>query len=318
LPPGVAIRISTGAVLPEGADTVAMQEDTTRQDGVIVIDPVPAKGANVRYAGADIAVGAIALEAGRRLRAGDIALLRALGLTAAKVRRRLRIAVASTGAELREGWADLGPGQIVETNGLMLRQLLANFPADVTTIPPLPDDRAATETALVEAGARYDLILTTGGVSVGDHDHVRPALAAKGRLHFWRLAIRPGKPVVFGEVGGALMLGLPGNPVSALVTCLMVALPVVKALLGSPDAAMPGFLVPLAAPVKKVPKLREFSRARLEWADGKPQAALYRDQGSNLLTSLAWADGVVDLAVGPAALKAGDLVIYRPFSALLA
>jgi molybdopterin molybdotransferase len=318
LPAGVAIRISTGAVLPEGADTVAMQEDATRRDGVIVIDPVPAKGANVRYAGADIAVGATALEAGRRLRAGDIALLRALGLTAAKVRRRLRIAVASTGAELREGGADLGPGQIIETNGLMLQQLLANFPADVTTIPPLPDDRAATEAALVDAGSRYDLILTTGGVSVGDHDHVRPALAAKGRLHFWRLAIRPGKPVAFGEVGGALMLGLPGNPVSALVTCLMVALPVVKALLGSPDAAMPGFLVPLAAPLRKAPKLRELSRARLEWADGKPRAALYRDQGSNLLTSLAWADGVVDLPVGPAAMEAGDLVIYRPFSALLA
>src|SRR5262249_48822099 len=159
----------------------------------------------------------IALNAGHRLRPQDIALLRALGLVEVSARRKLKIAIASTGTELREGGADLGPGQIIETNGLMLGQLLAHLPAEITIMKSLPDDRAQTEKALAEAGAVYDLILTTGGVSVGDHDHVRPALTAKGRVHFWRLAIRPGKPVIFGEIGKAYAVGLPGNPVSAMV-----------------------------------------------------------------------------------------------------
>jgi molybdopterin molybdotransferase len=282
-----------------------------------MIDPVPDRAANVRFAGNDIRQGDTAIAAGRRLRAQDIALLGALGLVTVPVRRRLRIAIASTGTELREAGAALQAGQIVETNGLMLAQLLAHYPVDVTIIAPLPDDRASTEAALVEAGGLYDAIITTGGVSVGDHDHVRPALTARGRVHFWRLALRPGKPVLFGEIGGAIMLGLPGNPVSAMVTFLMVVLPAIRSLLGCPDEAAPGFTVPLAEGLSKSPKLREFPRARLEWGIEGPVATLYRDQSSNLLTSLAWADGLLDLPVGPARLDAGDLVIYRPFAALL-
>ena len=318
LPQGVAIRISTGAVLPEGADTVAMQEDTRLEDGAVVIDPVPAEAANVRFAGGDIEVGKVALTAGHRLRPQDVALLHALGVATVAVKRRLKVAIASTGTELRETGAELQAGQIIETNAAMLAQSLANFPADVTILDPLPDDRALTEQALARAGAHYDMIVTTGGVSVGDHDHVRPALASQGIIHFWRLALRPGKPVVFGAVGGAAMLGLPGNPVSALVTFLMVALPVVKARLGIPDAPPPGFFVPLADAVNKSPKLREFPRVRLAWTDTGPQAAPYRDQSSNLLTSLAWADGILDLPAGPSTFQAGDMVLYRPFAALLA
>jgi molybdopterin molybdotransferase len=318
LPQGVAIRISTGAVLPEGADTVAMQEDTRIEDGAVVIDPVPAKAANVRFAGGDIEVGQVALPAGHRLRPQDVALLHALGVASVTVKRRLKVAIASTGTELREAGAELQAGQIIETNAAMLAQSLANFPADVTVLDPLPDDRALTEQALAKAGGLYDMIVTTGGVSVGDHDHVRPALAAQGTIHFWRLALRPGKPVVFGEVGRAAMLGLPGNPVSALVTFLMVALPVIKARLGIPDGPAPGFFVPLAEAVKKSPKLREFPRVRLAWTDAGARALPYRDQSSNLLTSLSWADGILDLPVGPSEFNPGDSVIYRPFSALLA
>lgn len=313
LPRGAAIRISTGAVMPEGADTVAMQEDCRREGERVVLDPAPPEAANVRYAGNDIMEGAIAVDAGRRLRAQDIALLRALGSVEAGVRRRLRIAIASTGTELREAGADLAEGQIVETNGLMLTQLLASRPVDITLLDPLPDDRAQTERALVEAGRRYDLIITTGGVSVGDHDHVRPALAAHGRVHFWRLAIRPGKPVLFGEIGGAMMLGLPGNPVSAMVTCLMVALPIVSALSGEAANALPGFRVPLGDPFRKSTTFRDFPRARLESRDGRTVAVPYRDQSSNLITSLTCADGLLDLPEGPAEVKAGDSVIYRPF-----
>jgi molybdopterin molybdotransferase len=318
LPPGVTIRISTGAVLPDGADTVAMQEDCRVEGGAVTIDPVPPKAANVRFAGGDIRVGETALEAGHRLRPQDVALLHALGVAQVTVKRRLRIAIASTGTELRETGATLKAGQIIETNAAMLAQSLGNFPVDVTILDPLPDDRALTEAALAKAGAEYDLIVTTGGVSVGDHDHVRPALASQGKVHFWRLALRPGKPVLFGQVGGAAMLGLPGNPVSAMVTFLMIGLPVIQALLGAPNRPAPGFIVALDSGMTKSPKLREFPRARLNWVDGAPRAELYRDQSSNLLTSLSWADGILDLPAGVTELKAGDSVIYRPFAALLA
>jgi molybdopterin molybdotransferase len=318
LPSGVVIRISTGAVLPDGADTVAMQEDCQVEDGAVIIDPVPPKAANVRFAGGDIRVGEIALGAGHRLRPQDVALLHALGVSQVTVKRRLRVAIASTGTELRETGAILEAGQIIETNATMLAQLLGNFPVDVTVLGSLPDDRAFTEAALAKAGGQYDLIVTTGGVSVGDHDHVRPALASQGIVHFWRLALRPGKPVLFGQVGQAAMLGLPGNPVSAMVTLLMVGLPVVNALLGAPHRPAPGFVVTLDGDTFKSPKLREFPRARLAWVDGAPRAELYRDQSSNLLTSLSWADGILDLPIGISELKAGDSVIYRPFAALMA
>jgi molybdopterin molybdotransferase len=317
LQPGAAIRISTGAVLPKGADTVAMQEDCTRDGDRIVIDPIPPQAANVRYAGGDIEIGQAAFDAGQRLRPQDVALLYALGVGSVSAKRRLRVAIASTGTELREAGATLEAGQIIETNGPMLAQLLRNFPADVTLLSPLPDDRKQTERALAEAGALYDLIITTGGVSVGDHDHVRPALASQGQVHFWRLALRPGKPVLFGRIGSACMLGLPGNPVSAMVTFLIVGVPVICKLLGMPTVPLPGFTVPLAAPISKSPKLREFPRVRLEWAGGTPQAVPYRDQSSNLLTSLAWADGILDLPVGPSRVEAGEPVTYRPFSAFL-
>ncbi len=318
LQPGAAIRISTGAVLPKGADTVAMQEDCMRDGDHIVIDPIPPQAANVRFAGGDIEIGQTAFVAGHKLRPQDIALLYALGVGSVSVKRRLRVAIASTGTELREAGATLEAGQIIETNGPMLAQLLRNFAADVTLLSPLPDDRKQTESALAEAAALYDLIITTGGVSVGDHDHVRPALASQGQVHFWRLALRPGKPVLFGRIGAACMLGLPGNPVSAMVTFLIVGVPAIRKLLGVPTVPLPGFTVPLAAPVSKSPKLREFPRVRLEWADGTPRAVPYRDQSSNLLTSLAWADGILDLPVGPSRVEAGEPVTYRPFSVLLA
>jgi len=234
------------------------------------------------------------------------------------VRRKLRVAIAPTGEELREGGADLGAGQIVETNGLMLAQLFSNLAVEVSALDVLPDDRARTIAALSAAAEAHDLIVTTGGVSVGDHDHVRPALEAIGREHFWRLAIRPGKPVLFGEIGDAAFVGLPGNPVSAMVTFLLIVLPVVRALAGAAPGADAGIPVRLAEPLRTPPTLRDFQRARLEWTDGVPAARPYRDQSSNLITSLAQADGLLDLPPGPPALEAGALVTYRAFDSFFA
>jgi molybdopterin molybdotransferase len=313
VPEGAAVRISTGAVVPAGADTIAMQEDARREGEDVIIDPLPARNANLRRAGNDIAQGEIAFGAGHRLRPQVVALLRALGYVDAKVRRKLKVAIAPTGEELREGGADLGAGQIVETNGLMLAQLLASLPVEVTHLGTLPDDRTKTIAALSDAAERHDLILTTGGVSVGDHDHVRPALNALGREHFWRLAIRPGKPVLFGEIGNAAFVGLPGNPVSAMVTFLVIVLPALRTLAGGNPPPESRFLVPLAEPLRKPPTLRDFQRATLETGPDGPRARPYRDQSSNLITSLAHADGLLDLPPGPAELAAGAMVIYRPF-----
>jgi molybdopterin molybdotransferase len=198
----------------------------------------------------------------------------------------------------------------------MLAQLLDRLPAEVTILGTLPDHHAQTEAALANAAAGHDLIITTGGVSVGDHDHVRPALESLGQVHFWRLAIRPGKPVLFGTIGRTAMVGLPGNPVSAMVTFLMIARPVIDALSGAPARPAPGFSVPLAEPVRKPPTLRDFPRARLEFENGAVRARPYRDQSSNLITSLAWADGILDLPAGRSEYAAGEAVIYRPFEAL--
>ncbi|HLG89584.1 MAG TPA: gephyrin-like molybdotransferase Glp [Alphaproteobacteria bacterium] len=313
VPEGAAVRISTGAVVPAGADTIAMQEDSRRENGDVVIEPLPVLNANLRRAGNDIAKGEIAFSAGHRLRPQDVALLRALGYVEAKVRRKLRVAIAPTGEELREGGADLAAGQIVETNGLMLAQLSASLPVDVTSLGTLPDNRVKTIAALADAAESHDLILTTGGVSVGDHDHVRAALNALGREHFWRLAIRPGKPVLFGAIDKAAFVGLPGNPVSAMVTFLLIALPALRALAGGiapPDSC---YRVPLAEPLKKPPTLRDFQRARLEPGPDGPRARPFRDQSSNLITSLAHADGLLDLPPGPGELQAGEMVTYRPF-----
>lgn len=307
------VRIATGAVLPDGADTVAMQEICVVEDDKVTLTEFPAKGSNIRHAGADIAAGANVLPAGHRLRPQDIALLGALGLTEISVLRRLRIGIASTGHELLSSGAKLQPGQIIDTNSLMLAQMLSNLAVDVEVLKPLPDDYAQTQASLTEAAKRLDLIVTTGGVSVGDRDFVRDVMHDHGTIHFWKLALRPGKPVIYGEIGGCAMIGLPGNPVSAFVTFFMVVRPAINALCGQGASLPSAYNVVLANDHVKPSHLRCFPRTRLQ--DGK--AVPYRDQGSNLFTSLTDADGVLDLPTGEAEYRAGDIVLFRPFSGLL-
>jgi molybdopterin molybdotransferase len=196
----------------------------------------------------------------------------------------------------------------------MLQALLQRWPVETTLLPLLPDDRAATEQALAEAAENYDLILSTGGVSVGDHDHVRPALETLGSVLFWRLPLRPGRPVLLGRIGDCHLLGLPGNPVSVLATFALIGRPVLAALAGM--RAVPGTRVPvtLAQAYVKPVHLNEFVRAQLQ-PDGS--AILFRSQGSNLLSSLSWADGLLDMPAGQAAFAAGETVFFLPFAGLL-
>ena len=310
---GEMVRIATGAVLPEGADTVAMQEICAVEGDKVVLTEFPAKGSNIRHAGADIAAGAIVLPAGYRLRPQDIAVLGALGLTDISVLRRLRIGIASTGHELLMPGTKLQPGQIIDTNSLMLAQMLSTLAVDVEILNSLPDDYAQTQDSLMAAAKRLDLIITTGGVSVGDRDFVRDVMHDHGTIHFWKLALRPGKPVIYGEIGGCAMIGLPGNPVSAFVTFFMVVRPALNALCGQGAFLPPAYGVTLANDHAKPSHLRCFPRARLQGGKAVP----YHDQSSNLFTSLTDADGILDLPTGEAAYKAGDVVLFRPFSGLL-
>ncbi|MDB5367581.1 MAG: molybdopterin molybdenumtransferase MoeA [Rhodospirillales bacterium] len=315
LPAGGTTRISTGAVIPNGADTVVMQEDCERDGDAIVLRSVPKLGAHIRRAGEDIRAGDVALAAGRRLAPQDLALLLSLGERDAPVRRKLRVGIISTGTELRTLDDGKGPplsGQIFDSNRPMLAAMLRRWPVDIETLPILRDDRGATERALLEASARFDLLLTTGGVSVGDHDHVRPSVEALGEILFWRLSIRPGRPVLLGRVGNAHVLGLPGNPVSVAVIFALLGRAVLSALAGFDAPRFVRLPVALDSAHTKPARLNEFVRARIE----NGRAVLYRAQGSNLLTSLAWSDGLCDLPAGRDAFAPGDVVDFLPFSGL--
>ncbi|GIL41704.1 gephyrin-like molybdotransferase Glp [Roseiterribacter gracilis] len=315
LPAGRTTRISTGAVIPNGADTVVMQEDCTRDGDILVLNTVPKHGANIRKSGEDIRAGDLALGAGRRLAPQDLALLLSLGESHAPVRRKLRVGIISTGTELRTLDDGKGPpqeGQIFDSNRPMLAALLQRWPVEATTLPILTDDRAATERALLDASKTFDLLLTTGGVSVGDHDHVRPSVETLGEILFWRIAIRPGRPVLLGRIGNAHILGLPGNPVSVAVIFALLGRAVLSALAGFDAPRFVRIPVQLANAHTKPARLNEFVRARIE--DGR--ATLYRAQGSNLLTSLAWSDGLCDLPAGRDSFAPGDVVDFLPFGGI--
>jgi molybdopterin molybdotransferase len=314
LPHGCAAHIATGAVLPVGADTVAMQEYVLTNDTTITIDPLPPLGSNIRRSGNDVQKDALVLKSRHRLRPQDIALLGALGLTQIKVLRPLRIGILSTGSELQSHGSILSLGQIIDTNSLMLKHLLAGYPVEIDLLGALPDDRAKTDAMLLNASQTHDLIISTGGVSVGRKDFIRDALQTLGKVHFWKLALRPGKPVMFGAIGDCLMLGLPGNPVSVMVTFYIMALPILQALWGSIPSLPRGEMIPLAAPIQVERNLRCFPRGRLIQKNYEWSVLPYRDQSSNLLSSLTETDGLLDIPAGQMDLKVGTSVLFRSYS----
>ena len=318
LQPGTAARIFTGAPLPDGADAVVMQERCAARGEAVEINHVPRPGENIRRAGEDIAAGAEILQAGIRLRPQDIALAASAGLPELPVYRRLRVGVFFTGDELVQPGEPLPPGGIYNSNRYALRALLDGLGCEVRDLGTVPDKLAATREALRKAAADNDLIVTSGGVSVGEEDHVKAAVEAEGRLDLWKIAIKPGKPLAFGEVGRgdggkAWFVGLPGNPVSAMVTFLVLVRPFVLRLQGVTDVASRRFPLRAGFDWPRPDARAEFLRGRMTDDGG---VELFPNQGAGVVTSLCWGDGLV-LLRPEQTVRRGDAVSFVPFAELL-
>lgn len=317
LTPGTAARIFTGAPIPPGADSVVAQEET-RRDGDTVHLPGPVTpGSHIRRAGEDIAAGTTVLGAGQRLRPQALGLAASTGAARLAVRRRVRVAMLCTGDELVAPGEALGPGQIYNSNRYTLKGLVESLGCEAHDLGVVPDRPQATRDALSEAAVGCDLVLSSGGVSVGEEDHVRAAVQELGELELWRLALKPGKPLAYGRIGATHFIGLPGNPVSLFVTFCVIARPFILRLQGRDDLA-PAALPARAGFERTNPiERREYLRARLTRDDqNRSMAVAHPRQGSGVLSSTAWADC---LAVVPAhcTVRHGQTVDVLPFSDLL-
>ncbi|TFW14813.1 molybdopterin molybdotransferase MoeA [Duganella callida] len=314
LQPGTAARIFTGAMIPDGADAVVMQEQCELNGDVVTIKHAPRVGEWVRRAGEDITAGSVVLPAGTRLRSQELGLAASVGLAQLPVRRKLRVAVFFTGDELTMPGEPLAPGAIYNSNRFTLRALLENLGCEITDFGIVPDSLEATRSVLRESARGHDLIITSGGVSVGEEDHIKPAVEAEGRLNMWQIAVKPGKPLAFGEVRQAFFIGLPGNPVSSFVTFLLFVRPFILRLQGVEGTIAPrAFTMRADFDWPKADKRNEFLRARINQQGG---VELFRNQSSGVLTSTVWGDGVIDNPPGQA-IASGDLVRFIPFSELL-
>ena len=314
---GTAARIFTGALIPQGADAVVMQEqcEVGGADGdTVIIRHTPKAGEWIRRAGEDITSGSTILPAGARLRSQELGLAASVGLATLPVRRKLRVAVFFTGDELTMPGEPLAPGAIYNSNRFTLRALLENLGCEITDFGIVPDTLDATRAVLRDCANGHDLIITSGGVSVGEEDHVKPAVEAEGRLTMWQIAIKPGKPLAFGEVGQAAFVGLPGNPVSSFITFLMFVRPFILRLQGVQGTVAPrAFAMRADFNLPKADRRNEFLRARINAGGGLEP---FRNQSSGVLTSTVWGDGVIDNPPNRT-IAEGDLVRFIPFSELM-
>jgi molybdopterin molybdotransferase len=306
VPSGHAARVFTGAVMPEGPDTVVMQEDCSLSGEGVLIEPGIRRGANRRLAGEDIVAGERALPAGRRLTPADLGLLAGLGLTQVLVRRRLKVALFSTGDEVVEPGSPAPAGRIYDANRFMLAAMLARSGATVTDGGILPDREPAIRDALAAAAPAHDLVLTSGGVSTGEEDHVRAAIEAIGQMTFWRIGIKPGRPVALGEARGTPLLGLPGNPVAALVTFVCVARPLLDRLAGATPVLLPRFPAVSRFACRKRRGRREYLRVTLTWSEAGLNASLFPKEGAGIITSLTASDALLELPEDVTSLAPGD------------
>ena len=321
LQPGTAARIFTGGQVPHGADAVVMQEHCASLPGDLAggglgqvrVDTVPKPGQWIRRAGEDVRRSATVLAAGTRLTPQALGMAASVGAATLAVWRRPRVALFSTGDELAMPGEPLKPGAIYNSNRYTLRALLLAAGCDVQDLGIVPDRLDATRDALRRAAAGSDLILTSGGVSVGEEDHLKPAVTAEGALDLWQIAMKPGKPLAFGHVGDALFIGLPGNPVSSFVTFLLAVAPVLRALQGMDPTGPTALSLRADFDWPKPDRRREFLRGRLNTAGG---LELFGNQSSGVLNSTVWADGLVDIPAGQV-VQRGDAVRFLPMDSLV-
>ncbi len=313
LEPGSAARIFTGAPLPPGADAVVMQELCEHRGESVVINHAPRPGEAVRRAGSELALGATILAAGARLRPQEIGLAASVGLAQLPVVRRMRVALFSTGSELVMPGEPLPPGGVYNSNRFQLRALLAQLGCEVTDLGIVPDRLDDTRAVLREAAQGHDLIVTSGGVSVGEEDHVKPAVEAEGVLEMWKIAMKPGKPLAYGRVGAAAFIGLPGNPVSSFVTFLLMVRPFILATQGVREAVPRAVTLRADFDWPRPDKRREFLRARANESGG---VEIHANQGAAALSSIVWADGLVDVPAGTP-IERGQPVRFVPYGELL-
>ncbi len=319
---GEAIRIFTGAQIPKGKvespDTVLMQEDckieTINNIENVIIPPGIQKGANTRYRGEDISEGSKVLNLGTKLRPQEVGLAASLGLTSLKVFRKLRVAIISTGDELFEPGVTLPTGGIYDSNRYSLLALIDSLGCEVTDLGILPDSKSAIRETLNSAALNHDAIITSAGVSVGDEDHLRSAVLDLGHLHFWKLAIKPGRPVAFGQIGRTAFIGLPGNPVAMMITFLLIARPALLKLSGAIDVLPRLYKVQSGFDYKKKLFRREYVRVSLTVDNtGELVANKFPRDGAGILSSLVESEGIIELPEEITQLKKGEMVKFLPF-----
>jgi len=315
-----AARIFTGATMPEGADTVIMQEDVTLAssgaDRLVALPPGLKFGANRRLAGEDVEAGDVLISAGDRLRPQDVAAIAAAGFGTVECFARLKVAIISSGDEVIRAGDPFEPGKVYDSNAPMLVALAKLAGAECEDLGVMPDDADAVSRQLRDAAARFDVLITTGGASRGEEDHVVKTLDALGKLRMWQLAIKPGRPMAFGQIGDCVVLGLPGNPVAVFVCFLLYAQPLIAALGGGRWREPRRFRLPAAFSLgKRKTGRREFWRARIvEGADGELAVAKFERDGSGLITSLRESDGLIEIPEDVAAVSATDRVNFIPYA----
>ncbi|QDF98245.1 molybdopterin molybdenumtransferase MoeA [Azoarcus sp. DD4] len=315
---GQAVRIMTGAAIPRDADTIVVQEVTHREEQRVFIPPGQRKGQNLRRAGEDLALGGVALAAGTLCGPAELGLIASLGIAEVAVRRRLRVAFFSTGDEIASIGRPLAPGEVYDSNRYTLFGALSRLGCEVLDMGVIADQPAALEAAFRDASQAADVIITSGGVSVGEADFIREMMTRMGEVAFWKLAIKPGRPMAFGRVGNAFLFGLPGNPVAVLVTYYQFVRDALLGMMGvSPLPSVQLFEVPCADSIRKQAGRREFMRGRLAERDGRLVVGLAGAQGSGVLRSMSEANCFIVLPEDNAGVQTGDMVLVQPFDGLV-
>ena len=315
---GQCVRIMTGAKMPPGTDTVIMQEHVSLQGDVIRFNPGYKAGQNVRHAGEDLTIGQIAIAAGKKLTPAELGMLASMGIADIKVRRKLRVAFFSTGDELRAVGEPLGEGEIYDSNRYTLHGMLSRLQVDIIDLGVIPDQPQAMRQAFLQASRAADVVITTGGVSVGEADYIKDVIADVGNVDFWKLAIKPGRPLAFGKINDAVFFGLPGNPVAVMVTFYQFVQPTLRRIMGQTDITQTRFKVPCVSALKKKPGRVEYYRGILT-TDNEGNVTVRKAgmQGSGILSTMSKANCFIVLPSDSHAVEPGQLVYVEPFEGLI-